>query len=83
MAKYKAVKSFIGKYTRHFNEVFDESDYTSAELEDLLNAGLIEAYTVGKMQKKSVTITENGTTKVNADEDYDGLSEVNITTNVE
>lgn len=34
------------------------------------------------LQTKSVTITENGTSKVNADSGYDGLQEVNITTNV-
>lgn len=35
-----------------------------------------------KLQTKSVTITENGTSKVNADGGYDGLQEVNITANV-
>lgn len=34
------------------------------------------------LQTKSVTITENGTSKINADSGYDGLQEVNITTNV-
>jgi len=34
------------------------------------------------LQSKSVTITENGTTNVTADEGYDGLSNVGITTNV-
>jgi surface protein len=34
------------------------------------------------LQDKSVTITENGTTSVTADEGYDGLGEVDITTNV-
>lgn len=34
------------------------------------------------LQDKSVTITENGTTNVTADTGYDGLSEVEITTNV-
>lgn len=34
------------------------------------------------LQDKSVTITENGTTNVTADTGYDGLSEVEVTTNV-
>lgn len=34
------------------------------------------------LQNKSVTITENGTTNVTADSGYDGLSEVEVTTNV-
>lgn len=34
------------------------------------------------LQDKEVTITENGTTNVTADEGYDGLNEVEVTTNV-
>ena len=34
------------------------------------------------LQSKSITITENGTQNVTADEGYDGLSDVSITTNV-
>ena len=34
------------------------------------------------LQNKSVTITENGTTNVTADTGYDGLSQVEVTTNV-
>lgn len=34
------------------------------------------------LQTKSVSITENGETSVSADEGYDGLEQVNITTNV-
>jgi hypothetical protein len=34
------------------------------------------------LQDKSITITENGTTSVTADAGYDGLGEVDITTNV-
>ena len=34
------------------------------------------------LQEKSVTITENTTTEITADSDYDGLSKVSITTNV-
>lgn len=35
------------------------------------------------LQEKTITITENGTTTIIADEGYDGLSDVKITTNVE
>lgn len=34
------------------------------------------------LQSKSVTITENGTTTITADSGYDGLDEVEVTTNV-
>ena len=36
-----------------------------------------------KLQTKNVTITSNGTTSITADSTYDGLSKVNITTNVD
>lgn len=35
------------------------------------------------LQKKDVTITENKTTTIEADSEYDGLEEVNVTTNVQ
>ena len=35
------------------------------------------------LQDKSITITENGTTNIVADEEYDGLYNVEVTTNVE
>lgn len=35
------------------------------------------------LQKKDVTITENKTTTIEADSEYDGLKEVNVTTNVQ
>lgn len=35
-----------------------------------------------KLQNKSITIKENGTTTINADSNYDGLNEVEITTDV-
>lgn len=38
--------------------------------------------TIPKLQSKSLTITENGTQTIIPDTDYDGLSDVEITTNV-
>lgn len=35
------------------------------------------------LQDKSITITENGTTNILADEGYDGLNNVEVTTNIE
>lgn len=51
----------------------------------------ITSYLLGKnagggggsnLQTKSVTVTENGTSTINPDEGYDGLTKVNLTTNV-
>lgn len=50
----------------------------------------VTSYLLGKksggggstLQNKNVTITENGTTNITADEGYDGLNEVEVTTNV-
>ena len=38
--------------------------------------------TIPKLQSKSLTITENGTQTITPDEGYDGLSNVEVTTNV-
>jgi len=50
----------------------------------------LTSYLLGKkasggsnLQTKSVTVTENGSTTINADEEYDGLSAVNLNTNVQ
>lgn len=43
----------------------------------------VEVYTPPKLQDKSITITENGVQNITADEGYDGLNNVEITTNVE
>lgn len=45
-------------------------------------ADVYEPTPPAELQEKEVTITENGTTTVEADEGYDGLSSVDITTNV-
>lgn len=42
----------------------------------------IETKTEPNLQDKSIEITENGTTNIKADEGYDGLNNVEVTTNV-
>lgn len=43
---------------------------------------LTDVYTPVETQEKDVTITENGETEITADEGYNALSKVNVTTNV-
>lgn len=42
----------------------------------------VGVYTPPILQDKSITITENGTTNITADEGYDGLNSVTVNTNV-
>ena len=53
------------------NGVTDVTNYASADVN-----------VVPSLQNKSVTITENGTQTISADVGYDGLNEVEVTTNV-
>ena len=53
-----------------------------ADYFDILLAKKLAGGTPASLQTKSVTITENGDTTVTADEGYDGLEQVNVTTNV-
>ena len=43
----------------------------------------VGVYTPPNLQDKSITITENGTQNITADSGYDGLGNVEITTNIE
>lgn len=45
-------------------------------------SGITNAIGKSKLQDKSVTITQNGTTEITADSGYDGMSKATITTNV-
>ena len=42
----------------------------------------IETGSTPNLQSKSIIITENGTTTIEADEGYDGLNSVEVTTNI-
>ncbi len=53
------------------NNTYDVTNYASADVN-----------VVPSLQNKSVTITQNGTQTISADVGYDGLNEVEITTNV-
>lgn len=45
-------------------------------------SGITNTIGKSKLQDKSVTITQNGTTEITADSGYDGMSKATITTNV-
>lgn len=53
--------------------------------DDVLDLCVFDAIRIGSsaLQSKTVTITENKETKILPDEDYDGLSEVTVITNVD
>ena len=40
-----------------------------------------EEYIIPKLQDKNITINENGTHNIRADEEYNGLNQVNVTVN--
>ena len=44
-------------------------------------SGITNTIGKSKLQDKSVTITQNGTTEITADSGYDGMSKATITTN--
>lgn len=64
---------------------FEEEFNSSSDREAKMN--LLEEYIDsgggGNLEDKSVTITQNGSTTITADEGYDGLNSVNVTTNVD
>lgn len=53
------------------NNTYDVTNYASADVN-----------VVPSLQNKTVTITENGTQTISADAGYDGLNEIEVTTNV-
>lgn len=56
--------------------------YTKPQGYDGLGGVYLNVEVVPNLQDKEVEITENGTTTISADEPYEGLNEVEITTNV-
>ena len=64
------------------NNKNDEQHQISNETLDEYGDFVDSIHTTPNLQNKSVTIIENGTTSVEADNGYDGLGAVSITTNV-
>lgn len=54
----------------------------TVDVSNYANANVNVPTPTPSLQSKSVTITENGTTTITADNGYDGLDEVEVTTNV-
>lgn len=65
---------FLASFIQVASEVYGTYIYQSSTWIELEN--------VPDLQTKSITITSNGNTSVNADTGYNGLEQVNITTNV-
>lgn len=69
------IEEYDGSISITENGTYDVTDYDSADVN--VSGGS------ATLQSKEVSITENGTTNVSADTGYDGLSGVEITTNVQ
>lgn len=72
---YEVIRKQVEKLGGDLTKV---NDIYTGELQVLENIG----GGAGKMQDKSISITENGTTNVTPDEGYDGLTNVDIEVNV-
>lgn len=85
MATSDIINSIKTNLTNAYTKLNDKGATipTNKNIENL--ASTIETVTGGgsaTLQTKSITITENGTQSVTPDEGYDGLEQVDITTNV-
>lgn len=72
------VKQTIKNAIINKGQTIEDTD-TFASYADKIN----DISTTPNLQAKSQTITSNGSTSITADSDYDGLSKVTVTTNVQ
>lgn len=79
MARVDSLNNFL---TDVANSIRTKKGTTDAILASDFDAEIESIETDPNLQNKSITITENGTQNVTADEGYDGLSDVEVITNV-
>ena len=69
-------------YIQEYNGTLEITENGEYDVKDYETADVDVAGGQAILQRKNVTINDNGTTNVVPDEGYDGLSEVEITTNI-
>lgn len=77
----KTMQEALKKLVIALGGTSEVKDDTIVELLDIV-ADIAPGQMGGNLQEKEVTITENGIQTIEADEGYDGLENVNVTTNV-
>lgn len=69
-------------YIEEYDNTIEIAENGVYDVEDYANANVNVPAPTPNLQNKTITITENGTNTITADTGYDGLDEVEITTNV-